>query len=70
MHNGRNNTEYKFKIEIVTVPPSIKCRKLIVELVENVTSNLSTTLTAYKSEVEIVSESISFSLEEPLSITV
>jgi len=55
----------------------MKCRQLLVNLLERLdASNPATSLTAYESKVEIVSdhpdsppEAISFSLKEPLSIT-
>ena len=54
LHNGRTNIQSESEIELVTVPTSIKCRKLIVELLERLdATNPATSLTANESESEV-----------------
>ena len=63
LHNGRTNVQSESEKELVTNPPSIKCRKLIVELLD--ASNPATSLTAYESESEV---ELSVSNEAPPEI--
>ena len=54
LHNGRTNIQSESEIELVTVLTSIKCRKLIVELLERLdATNPATSLTANESESEV-----------------
>ena len=57
LHNGRTNVQPESEIDLVTVPSSIKCRKLIVPF--EIISDSS----------DSPSESISFALEKSKSIT-
>lgn len=88
LHNGRTKVQSESETEFVTVHSSIKCRKLIVELLERLDASSPATspLIAHDSEVtptysnkappeivpdssELLSESLSCSLEEPLNIS-
>ena len=52
--NGRTNVQSESEIELATVPSSIKCCNLIVELLERLdASNPATSLTAYESASEV-----------------
>ena len=74
LYNSWTNIVPESEIDLVTVPSSMKCRQLLVNLLERLdASNSPTSLLAYESKVEIVSDSsdsppeaISFSLKEAL----
>ena len=68
----RTNVESESEVELVTVPSSIRRRRLLVELLNRLdASNQATSLTAYEPEVEIsvsnkaLLEILSNSLESP-----